>query len=430
MASTHSPTRSVSEFPSAACGSGRGDSTLISAMSVSGSEPTRSARRLRPSIRRTMMRSASAMTWWFVRMWPAASMRNPVPAPRRGVSRSPWGCCRSNMSGLSGSSGVRRRGLVLPRTVASMFTTAGFNRSATSANDASAGIAAGGVPTRALGGRASGAEWAGAGVSVPATISPIRNATVATRPMVTARNRRVIHPLYGGVRWFAIADQLEEALLVQHRNPQVPGLVRLAAGVGPYDNGGCLLTDRPGDLGPEAFQPGLGLVPRHRGKRPGYDVGASGQGSHRRDCGPLGFRDFHPDARLAQPVDQFAVPRLVQPAADRLGQDGPDLVGVLQLLDGGGIQGVHRAKRLGQHLGATLTDMADSQPVDDPPQLVGAAAIDLGDHLLRVLLAEPPLNLASIGAHGRTGQPRQLPGRERIHPGVITDQLLLDELAD
>ena len=58
MASTHSPTRNVSESPSTACGSGRGDDTLMSAMSVSGSDPIRSARRLRPSASRTAMRSA------------------------------------------------------------------------------------------------------------------------------------------------------------------------------------------------------------------------------------------------------------------------------------------------------------------------------------------------------------------------------------
>ena len=76
-----------------------------------------------------------------------------------------------------------------------MLTTAGLRRSATSANDARAGMAAAALARLDAAMRGSGAEFAGAGVSVPATISPTRNATVATRPIVTARNRRLIYTL-------------------------------------------------------------------------------------------------------------------------------------------------------------------------------------------------------------------------------------------
>src|SRR5688572_21924368 len=278
----------------------------MSAMSVSGSEPTRSARRLRPSIRRTMIRSASAITWWFVRMWPAASIRNPVPAPRRGPSRSVGDCCRSNSSGLSGSGVARRRGRATPGTVASMLTTAGLRRSATSAKDASAGM---GVDASAARGatRRSGSEWAGAGVIVPATMSPIRNATVATRPMVTARNRRLMHPLYGGdpvyrnaltaflrvyrnaltaflrvyrnaltaflrvyrnafasLRRFGIADQLEKTCFLENRNAERFRLFCLRARIRPHNHRRCLPADRAGDLGAERFQRAFRLLTRHR----------------------------------------------------------------------------------------------------------------------------------------------------------------------
>ena len=62
-----------------------GDSTLISAMSVSGSDPTTRARSVRPSASFTMMRSARSITWWFVRMCPSGSMNDAAagPAPRR-----------------------------------------------------------------------------------------------------------------------------------------------------------------------------------------------------------------------------------------------------------------------------------------------------------------------------------------------------------
>src|SRR6185295_11617832 len=76
-----------------------------------------------------------------------------------------------------------------------MFTTAGLRRSAMSANEPAI------VPVAAVGiGRTVarafvllGADWAGAGISDPATIKPTRNETVATRHTVTARNRLGIY---------------------------------------------------------------------------------------------------------------------------------------------------------------------------------------------------------------------------------------------
>src|SRR5688572_32957930 len=120
-------------------------------------------------------------------------MMNPVPAPRRGVSRSGAGWRRS-YSGVPGNEeSERRREVAAPVIVASMLTTAGFNRSAMSANDVMTAPPAGVLDTlRVLASRGSGADIAGAGVMVPATIMPTRNDTVAARPMVTAMNRRVM----------------------------------------------------------------------------------------------------------------------------------------------------------------------------------------------------------------------------------------------
>ena len=73
-----------------------------------------------------------------------------------------------------------------------MLTTAGFRRSATSANDATAALAALALAMRDRASRGSGAEVAGAGVMVPATIRPMRNDTMTARPNVTAKSRRVI----------------------------------------------------------------------------------------------------------------------------------------------------------------------------------------------------------------------------------------------
>ena len=75
----------------------------INAISVSGSDPITSARRLRPSESFTAIRSAPSMTWWFVRMCPSSSMMKPVPAPRRGSSPR-----RRLSKGSAGTSGRQR----------------------------------------------------------------------------------------------------------------------------------------------------------------------------------------------------------------------------------------------------------------------------------------------------------------------------------
>ena len=77
-----------------------------------------------------------------------------------------------------------------------MLTTEGLSRSATSANDTSAGdVAAAGTGPRTATDGALGAEIAGCGVIEPATMSPMRKATVAVRQTVTTRNRRVMAPI-------------------------------------------------------------------------------------------------------------------------------------------------------------------------------------------------------------------------------------------
>ena len=62
MATTHSPTRSVSESPSATEGSRRGLRTRSSAISVSGSVPTTAAGSVSPEASRTLIRSAPSTT--------------------------------------------------------------------------------------------------------------------------------------------------------------------------------------------------------------------------------------------------------------------------------------------------------------------------------------------------------------------------------
>jgi hypothetical protein len=83
-----------------------------------------------------------------------------------------------------------------------MFTTAGFSRSATSANETSAGENVAAARVRAGTSGTLGAEIAGCGVIDPATMSPMRKAMVAVRQTVTTTNRRVMVPI------IALLDQL------------------------------------------------------------------------------------------------------------------------------------------------------------------------------------------------------------------------------
>ena len=67
IAITGSATRSAVELPSAIAGRPVA-STLMTAMSVSGSLPTSLAASFRPSLRVTSMALAPSTTWWLVTM--------------------------------------------------------------------------------------------------------------------------------------------------------------------------------------------------------------------------------------------------------------------------------------------------------------------------------------------------------------------------
>src|SRR5262245_14914542 len=193
-------------------------------------------------------------------------MTNPVPAPRRGPcgSRPPG---RSNSSGPSGTGKPpNRRMRPDPRVVASIFTTAGFNRSATSANEEITGASVAVVRVRAVNAGAVGAEIAGCGVIEPATIRPIRNAMVAVRQTVTTTNRRVMNSIMKGGRGKGegLLDQLHKRGFIEHGNPKRLSLLSLAARLCANNNTRRLLTDRIRHLRPQPFERSCGLLARHR----------------------------------------------------------------------------------------------------------------------------------------------------------------------
>ena len=64
------------------CGASPFASTRMTARSVAGSRPRSRADSMRPSRRRTLMDSASSMTWLFVRIAPSVLKTTPEPIPR------------------------------------------------------------------------------------------------------------------------------------------------------------------------------------------------------------------------------------------------------------------------------------------------------------------------------------------------------------
>ena len=132
-----SPTSTARESPHDTEGSGGAPSTLMTAMSVSSSEPSTLAVTSRPSENDTRILSACPTTWLLVTMMPDGSMTKPDPAPctcSRRLRRRSRNCF---------SNGVPRRAAgscVSPPTdsVTAIFTTAGTTRFTSGASDGSA----------------------------------------------------------------------------------------------------------------------------------------------------------------------------------------------------------------------------------------------------------------------------------------------------
>src|SRR6185436_8940842 len=166
-------------------------------------------------------------------MLPSASMMNPLPAPRRGDSRS-RGVPKSygpsyGSDGSAGRAPPRRRREPLLLAVVSMFTTAGFSRSTTSAKFTRDGIAG---PAGPRAGRLTGAGLSATPAvtaeraTPPARIAPTRKATTAVRATVTRVNRRDIS---GSI---ISAQERQKLCLVHPLDAQLLRLLQFAARLG------------------------------------------------------------------------------------------------------------------------------------------------------------------------------------------------------
>ena len=145
IAITHSPSRSLSLSPNFTALSGLSGLTRSSARSVLVSRPTISAFNVLPSLRMTLISSASAMTWLLVTTSPDASMMKPEPSEltRRGVWAPPpcpfWprrflkNSSKNSSNGEPGGSCGMAVVFISTVCLVEILTTASITASATSA---------------------------------------------------------------------------------------------------------------------------------------------------------------------------------------------------------------------------------------------------------------------------------------------------------
>src|SRR5262245_14859673 len=424
-----SPMRSVDESPSGATGSPLWPSTLINAMSVSGSAPMTRARKVRPSDSFTVIRSARSTTWWLVRMLPSASMMNPLPAPRRGVSlRGGPKAGPSSGAGLSG--GPTRRGRRLgsrPRLVASMLTTAGLMRSTTSAKLS-------GGPSKAAGdGRtayrpAGVVDAAGAPAVIveraepPDMIAPTRKATTAVSVTVTSVKRRDMECL-------AVHYKLLKRRLIEHLDAELARLLQLAAGVGSGHHRARLLAHRSRHPGTKRFERCRRVLTRHRRQRTGEDEGLASEPSHRLD-GRFRQRRRHVDAGLLEVAHQLAVVRLLRKGTHRCRHHRTDLRHRLQRLYRRVEHRIHRPQVSRDRGGGLFADVPDPKRVNQPREVVRLAALNLLEHVpadLAKLARHSTVRFRVLRRHHQVLERRRL---EVVEIGKIAHETLLDQLID
>ncbi len=189
-----------------------------------------------------------------------------------------------------------------------MLTTAGFSRSATSANDATAGA---GTAAAACGGqlarRGSGAEIAARRHHRPgddqADQERDRRDQADGDHQEPPGHRPIIEAL---ARWSQAVNRRGPA-----RDPaEAPGtpprrasarqasraFSALLPGLVADDHRRRLLADRPGHLARRAVRAPRRLLARHRRQRPGDDVGPAGQRPEWPRRAPLRLGHLHPDA--------------------------------------------------------------------------------------------------------------------------------------
>ena len=213
-----------------------------------------------------------------------------------------------------------------------MLTTAGFSRSAMSANDADRRRRR---PTRCRAVRSATPRLRRRRAPAPASSCRRRSDRPGTPPWrpgttVTARNRRVMrhiiraHGLGSGAQAWQADAASRKAASSSIGTPSARAFSALLPASAPTITPVVFLLTEPATFPPSRSSAAVGLLARHRRQRAGDDVGLARQraSAPRRRRAPI-RRHLHPDAGRAQAVEQLAVARLVEPARTDSASTGP-----------------------------------------------------------------------------------------------------------
>src|SRR4051812_4869183 len=324
-------------------------------------------------------------------------MMNPEPAPWRGRSKS-----RGDSGGPSPRRKNRGRSCVsLPLDMESIFTTAAFMRSTTSAKLTTAGpieMPAGRMASPFRVKPRGAVATIDVGVNSPAMMRPTRNATTVESAIVTnvkrfdiaalllithaIRHSRQQYPLFHYKRL--------EFRLAEGRYRERTSLLELGTRVGADDEIRRLFADRARDFSAEPLDRRLGVLASHGFERSGQDECLSGQPA-RCDRRRVGLSCGRVDAGCRKLRDQRTIVRLVRKRPNRRGQHGTYIRHCLQGFERCLQHSAHRPQMPRQGRGRLLAHMADAKCVDESGKIVVLAARNLFVHV--------PPDLAELSRH-------------------------------
>ena len=404
--------------------------------------------KLRPSASVTVMRCAVSITWLFVRMKPVRSMRKPLPDPGRGVSSSRM--ASPVVRPGTGSAAATRAAAHSP--TASMFTTAALMRSVTSAKFDHGGCGAADSGTRVIVRRRSrdgrldaGPRFCPAGKRQPDQEGHRRaqyerddgeasrhrqSAVERSAVIVAAQSQSSVNVVQSSTSSdFSTHYTFQKFRFREDCDAQRACLVEFAAGLCAGYQRRRLLADGAVTLAAQRLDRRLRLFAGHADSVPvsTYVLAAEWPRalvSRRRPA-------LHVHARVAQPLDQLrdcAARRRTRsprrPPPDRF----PDTA-CSASSGASSIRSIVRKCRASV-AGGLLADVPDAERVDQPRQIVAAAAIDLRDDVAADLPELPRPRAVGSRIARRHHQLLERSGVEMVQIGKVADEPTLEELID
>src|SRR5207247_4799990 len=174
--------------------------------------------------------------------------------------------------------------------------------------------------------------------------------------------------------------------LVEDRHPGLLRLRELRAGALAGDQASGLLRDGITDLGPQALERGLRLFAGVVREGARDHIALAGERALDRTVLLAGL---HPQAELAQLLDEPAVHLVLEPLGDRGSAIRADPVDPLQLLDRRAEQAVDRPQFSGENAGSDAADIGDVEAIEDAPDRDRLRTLDRGDHVRGAALLQP-----------------------------------------